>query len=97
MEIRMVQEAPFLPPNSTTYERPKNLTGLPLTGIWLTQKPNEGNVHCDRNVVATFLLTTSDVTGSTLCLSTPTGKLAKYDLKPGAILVVRGQATLIVI
>jgi hypothetical protein len=64
----------------------RTLTGLPLTGIWLTQKPNEGNVHCDRNVVgATFLLTTSDVTGSTLCLSTPTGKLAKYDLKPGAI------------
>jgi hypothetical protein len=30
---------------------------------------------------------------STLCLSTPTGKLAKYDLKPGALLVVRGQAT----
>jgi hypothetical protein len=53
----------------------------------VAQKPNEGNVHCDRNVVgATFLLTTSDVTGSTLCLSTPTGKLAKYDLKPGAII-----------
>jgi hypothetical protein len=46
------------------------------TGIWLTQKPNEGNVHCDRNVVgATFLLTTSDVTGSMLCNAWKTGKI----------------------
>jgi hypothetical protein len=50
----MVQEA-LLTTKLNHDERPKNLTGLPLTGIWLTQKPNEGNVHCDRNVVgATF-------------------------------------------
>jgi hypothetical protein len=45
----------FLHQTQPWYERPKNLNWLPLTGIWLTQKPNEGNVHCDRNVVGATL------------------------------------------
>jgi hypothetical protein len=65
----------------------RTIPGLPLSGLWLTEKPNEERVHCDTNVVgATFLLTTSDVDGSTLCLSSPTGQLGKYNLKPGVIL-----------
>jgi hypothetical protein len=55
--------------------------------MWLIEKPNDESVHCDKNVVgATFLLTTSDVKGPTLCFSTPTRKLAEHDLKPGTIL-----------
>jgi hypothetical protein len=50
----------------------RTIPGLPLSGLWLSEKPNEESVHCDKNVVgATFLLTSSDVEGSTLCLSTP--------------------------
>jgi hypothetical protein len=71
--------------NCHTNER-RTIPGLPLSGLLLTENPNEESIHCDRNVVgATFLLTTSDVT-PTLCLSSPTQKLAKYDLKPGTIL-----------
>jgi hypothetical protein len=65
----------------------RTIPGLPLSGLWLTEKPNKERVHCDTNVVgATFLVTTSDVKGPTLCLSTPTRKLAKHDMKPGIIL-----------
>jgi hypothetical protein len=35
--IRMVQEALLPPPNSNHDMKDQNLTGLPLTGIWLTQ------------------------------------------------------------
>jgi hypothetical protein len=72
--------------NQQSMER-RTIPGLPLSGLWLTEQPNGESVHCDRNVVgATFLLTTSHAKGSTLCLSSPTQKLAKYDLKPGIIL-----------
>jgi hypothetical protein len=72
--------------NQQTNEH-RTIPGLPLSGLWLTEKQNEESDHCDKNVVgATFLLTTSDVKGPTLCMSSPTGFLAKYDLKPGAIL-----------
>jgi hypothetical protein len=65
----------------------RTIPGLPLTGLWLTEKPNEERVHIDTNVVgATFLLTTGVVEGSTLCLSDPKGQLGKYHLKPGVIL-----------
>jgi hypothetical protein len=71
--------------NQQSKER-RTIPGLPLSGLWLTEQPNGESVHCDRNVVgATFLLTTSDAKGSTLWLSSPTQKLAKYDLKPGFI------------
>ena len=71
--------------NRQSKER-RTIPGLPLSGLWLTEQPNGESVHCDRNVVgATFLLTTSDAKGSTLWLSSPTQKLAKFDLKPGFV------------
>jgi hypothetical protein len=72
--------------NQHTNER-RTIPGLPLSGLWLTERPNQDKVHCDSNVVgAAFLLTSSDVKGSTLCLSSPTGKIVMHDLKPGEIL-----------
>ena len=65
----------------------QTLPSLPLTGLWLTQNPKQEGVHCDRNVVgAAFLLTTSDVKGAVLVLSSPSNKMVRHQLCPGEVL-----------
>jgi len=68
----------------------RTIPGLPISGLWLTCNPKPENKHCDRNVVgATFLITTKYVQGSTLCLTTPNGKIVKRRINPGTIMAGR--------
>jgi hypothetical protein len=80
------QEALLLPSNSTMIWKTKELNWT-ATDWDLVDKSQTKEMSTAIGMLSLLsLLTTSDVTGSTLCLSTPTGKLGKYDLKPGAII-----------
>lgn len=72
--------------NSDTGET-RTIPSMPISGIWLTQKPNPKGTHCDRNVVGvSFILATSTAKGSVLVLHSLTGKLIKHKLTQGHIL-----------
>ena len=65
----------------------RTIPGTPVSGIWFTKHPREEKIHCDGNVVgATFVLTTFEGNGATLCMSSPNQTLKKCKLSPGTIL-----------
>jgi hypothetical protein len=64
----------------------RTLTGLPLTGIWLHKSQTK---EMSTAIGMLSVLLSVDYKRRYrfhAFLSTPTGKLAKYDLKPGAII-----------
>jgi hypothetical protein len=54
---------------------------MPISGVWLTCRPQHKNVHCDKNVVgSTFLFITKDVAGGKLMMALPTRKAGAYQV-----------------
>ena len=65
----------------------RTIKDIPVSGSWLSTCPKIEKKHCDRNVVgSTFLLTTNDSVGGNLNLCTPNGKFMKLHLKPNMII-----------
>ena len=65
----------------------RTIKDIPVSGSWLSTHPKIEKKHCDRNVVgSTFLLTTNDSVGGNLNLCTPNGKFMKSHLKPNMII-----------
>jgi hypothetical protein len=65
----------------------RTVPGLPITGIWLGRNPVEGVVHVDEDVVSvSFVLTTRQYKGASLCVLSRKGELVDHLLCPGEIL-----------
>ena len=69
---------------------PRVVPDLPVSGLWLSQCPNQENAHCDDNTVgATFLFTTSVTTGADLQMLTESGRIMKQKVTRGSIMAGR--------
>jgi hypothetical protein len=65
----------------------RTLPGLPITGVWLAWDPKERVVHVDKDVVSvSFVLTTRQYKGASLCVLSQNGELVDHLLLPGEIL-----------